>query len=272
MSNRSAADVTALLRQVNELYATGGAPARPAPWRRAALAADERHRLALAAITDLTRGRHRSYLAALVECRADTPHGLRLLLRLVAANAVATVLHWALTAPGPDGEERWTAHDVLAAARADVPPPGAVPSGALRWLAAIDPNIELAAGVPPAPDGPLRSHDEVSCLLGAVEAVYCQAPSGGGAWRGWEADELHALVLDALLDAEREGGDGAYLETLVAWGVDTPEGLHDLLRLQAAAAARGALRWLLADGAGSTPWREEMVLAEATVSPWWMAS
>jgi hypothetical protein len=190
----------------------------------------------------------------------------------VASNAVATVLHWALATPGDDGRPRWSSDDVVAVAEGRAPARAAVPSGPVRGLAGIDPSVfELAAGVaPPGHPSPLPPRrDELNRLLGAVEEVYAR-PASGGAGRRWQSDELHALVLAELDDAERERSQVTYLELLVAWGLDSPEGLRDLLRLQAAGAVRTTLRWLRHEVGPDWP-DGHSVLAEAAVGAWWAA-
>ena len=268
--HRAPGELADLVRRVNALYETGAAPARRATLTRAALTARERHSLTLAVLDDPAPARARSYAALLVECRIDTAPELRALLRVVAANAVATVLHWALATPDPAGRARWSAEDVVAVARGRVPSRASIPTGELRGLAGIDPAIfELAAVVAPPgePTRPIPGRDEIDRLLGIVDGIYDRAPSAE-AGRRWQADELHALVLAELDDAERCRTEASYLELLVTWGLDTPDGLRDLLRLQAAGAVRTALRWLRHDA--DRDWDDERpVLAEAAVQAWW---
>ena len=267
---RAPGELAALVRRVNAVYETGAAPARSTTRTRAALTAQQRHSLTLAVLDDPASPPLKSYAALLVECRIDTARELRALLRVVASNAVATVLHWALATPGDDGRPRWSADHVLAVANGKVPSRAAVPSGELRGLAGIDPSVcELAAGVaPPGDPSPTPPrHDDLDELLRAVEEVYARRPSGE-AGRHWQTDELHALVLAELDDAERERSHVTYLELLVTWGLDTPEGLRDLLRLQAAGAVRTTLLWLRHDGDHDWP-DGQPVLAEAAVRAWW---
>ena len=262
-----AAEVAALVRRVNAVYETGRAPARRANLARRPLTAQQRHSLTLAALEEGQADR--SYAALLVACRLDTASELRALLRVVASNAVATVLHWAL-GTSLDGRPRWSADDVLAVASGRAPARGAVPSGLLHGLAELDPTVfELAAVVAPAGDatGSLPTPDEVGRLLAAVEAIYARPPAGPAAGR-WAADELHALVLAELDDVERASSEVSYLELLVTWGLDTSAGLQDLLRVQAAGAARTTLRWLASLADRSTP-DEWPVLADALATPWW---
>ena len=268
-------EVAALLRQVSAVYAAAGAPPRAGGPARVALTASARHSLTLATLADLRAGAHRSFLAAMVECRVDTASGLRELLGLVGANAAATVLHWALAGAGPGPDELWTSADVLAAARGGATMTGTVPKGAFRGLAALQPAVyRLAPGIRP---GSWRRRGgrtgwEIAALLEQVEAIYFE-PLDGAVQGFWGADELHAMLLTVI--EEGDGGDGpaaSYLETLVAWGLDTADGLACVMRLQGAGAARTTLRWLLVDADTGHAWPHDRVLAEARASAWWAGS
>ncbi|MDQ1396364.1 MAG: hypothetical protein QOG64_1623 [Acidimicrobiaceae bacterium] len=272
-------EVSALLARVEAIYWASGVPPRRGGPARCPLPADARHRLALATLADQRRRSDRSFLAAIVACRADSAEGLRSLLRLFGANAVATVLHWVVAATGPTGEERWSAADVMAAARGEATAAGPVPSGALVGLAALQPSLFRLAPVasPPSWSGPPprgRSAAAIGVLLRSVESIYF-GPYLSADGRRWEADELHALTLAAIAlgdgDESAPADDdlaGSFLATLVDCGLDTVDGLTSLLRLQAAGAARTALCWLL-PGRGHGGWDDETVLADAEASSWW---
>jgi hypothetical protein len=270
--NRGTAEVAALLRQVSAVYAAAGAPPRAGGPARLALTAPARHSLTLATLADLRAGAHRSYLAAMVECRVDTASGLRDLLRLVGANAAATVLHWAIGGSGPAAGDLWTKADVIAAARGGASMTGSVPTGMFRGLAALQPNVyRLAPGAQPTAWGQRsRTRDEIAALLQVVETIYFE-PVDDEVQGFWGSDELHALLLTEIEEEEAQdaAASASYLETLVAWGLDTAEGLACVMRLQGAGTARTTLRWLLVDDDERQSWPDDRVLAEAGAAAWW---